>query len=216
MSNQQWEKPDLPQLKPGSPGETWYNFASFTFLQARALFMSQWPCQCMVAAGCLAVVILVQPQMQLGGKLHTCTGVHHDALHCTIDPVWSSPTCLWHSLTVQLQQWHLCDWPPGLVGYLSFARGFTFLHCRISIRTITQKNSLRAKFPIRAKLLDDRKMELHFAFSHFFEKKNSGATWCNSGVIRCESGETSRTFFFLRDFILEISCGWIWPKWHQA
>ena len=28
------------------------------------------------------------------------------------------------------------------------------------------KNSLRAKFPIRAKLLDDRKIEQHFAFSH--------------------------------------------------
>ena len=62
-----------------------------------------------------------------------------------------------------------------------------------------EKNNLRAKFPIRAKLLDDRKMELHFAFSHFFEKKNSGETWCNSGVIRCtvcKSGETSRTTVF--------------------
>ena len=58
------------------------------------------------------------------------------------------------------------------------------------------ENSLRAKFPIRAKLLDDRKMELHFAFSHYVEKKNSGETWCNSGVIRCKSGETSRTTDF--------------------
>ena len=59
------------------------------------------------------------------------------------------------------------------------------------------ENSLRAKFPIRAKLFfDDRKMELHFAFSHFVEKKNSGETWCNSGVIRCKSGETSRTTVF--------------------
>ena len=58
------------------------------------------------------------------------------------------------------------------------------------------KNSLRAKFPIRAKLLDDRNMELHFAFSHFLRKQNSGETWCDSGVIRCKSGETSRTTVF--------------------
>ena len=172
MSNQQWEKPDLPQLKPGSPGETWYNFASFTFLQARALFMSQWPCQCMVAAGCLAVVILVQPQMQLGGKLHTCTGVHHDALHCTIDPVWSSPTCLWHSLTVQLQQWHLCDWPPGLVGYLSFARGFTFLHCRISIRTIWNSEKQPAgEIPNSGETFRRQENGTAFCIFPFFRKK---------------------------------------------
>ena len=76
------------------------------------------------------------------------------------------------------------------------------------------KNCLRAKSLIRAKLLDDRKMELHLHFPIFW-KKNSGETWCNSGVIRCKSGETSRTTVFW-DFILEISCGWIWPKRLQA
>jgi len=68
------------------------------------------------------------------------------------------------------------------------------------------KNNLQVKFPIRAKPLDDRKMELHFAFSQFFEEKKSGETWCNSGIIRCKSGEISRTTV-LNDFILEIFCG---------
>ena len=79
MSNQQWEKPDLPQLKPGSPGENWYNFAASLFCR---------PFQSMAAEGCpkvhaCAAVFAVKTWAQTGTNstgFNEMHNLHNDGL----------------------------------------------------------------------------------------------------------------------------------------